>query len=119
MVAGAVRRHLDPTEVARAVQLLEDGERVRVVARRFDVSPSVVSRLWTRYQETGQCIRRQGQDRSRMTTPRQDRYLVILSHRNRMRTARSLEIDFRRATQVHLWNQTVRNRPHEDGMRAR
>ena len=48
MITGAVRRHLDPTDVARAVQLLEDGERVQVVARRFGVSPSVVSRLWTR-----------------------------------------------------------------------
>ena len=28
MVAGAVKRHLDPNEVTRAVQLLEDGERV-------------------------------------------------------------------------------------------
>ena len=43
--AGAARRHLDLPDVAIAVQLLEDGERLRVVARRFDVSPSVVSRL--------------------------------------------------------------------------
>ena len=117
MVAGAVRRHLDPTKVARALQLLEDGERVRVVARRFDVSRSVVSRLWTLYQETGQYTRRQGLGRLRMTTQRQDRYLVMLS--DRMSTSRSLEIYFCRATQVHLSNQTVRNRPHEDGMRAR
>ena len=36
-----------------------------------------------------------------------------------MRTARALEIDFRRATAVHLSDQTVRNRLHEHGMRAR
>ena len=36
-----------------------------------------------------------------------------------MSTARALEIDFRRATTVHLSDQTVRNRLHEDGMRAR
>ena len=54
-----------------------------------------------------------------MTTPRQDRFLVLLSRRNRMSTARALEIDFRRATTVHLSDQTVRNRLHEDGMRAR
>ena len=40
---GAARQHLDLPDVARAVQLLEDGERLRVVARRLDVSPSVVS----------------------------------------------------------------------------
>ena len=40
---GAARQHLDLPDVARAVYLLEDGERLRVVARRLDVSPSVVS----------------------------------------------------------------------------
>ena len=63
--------------------------------------------------------RRVGQCRSRMTTPRQDRFLVLLSRRNRESTARALEIDFRRATTVHLSDQAVRNRLHEDGMRAR
>ena len=29
VVAGAARRHLEPTDVARAVQLLEDGARLR------------------------------------------------------------------------------------------
>ena len=50
---GAARQHLDLPDVARAVQLLEDGERLRVVARRLGVSPSIVSRLWRRYRETG------------------------------------------------------------------
>ena len=36
-----------------------------------------------------------------------------------MSTARAMEIAFRRATTVHLSDQTVRNRLHEDGMRAR
>ena len=36
-----------------------------------------------------------------------------------MSTARAVDIDFRRATAVHLSDQTVRNRLHEDGMRAR
>ena len=35
-----------PPDVARIMQLLEDGERLRMVAGRHDVSPSVVSRLW-------------------------------------------------------------------------
>lgn len=40
MVVGDLRWHLDKTEVARAVQLLEDGEAVSVVAYVFDASPS-------------------------------------------------------------------------------
>ena len=42
------------SHVARIMQLLEDDERLRVVARRLDVSPSAVSRLWRSYQETGE-----------------------------------------------------------------
>ena len=61
---GAARRHLDHPDVATAVQLLEDGERLRVVARRLYVSSSVISRLWRRYQETGEYTRREGQGRS-------------------------------------------------------
>ena len=81
------------------------------------MSSDLVSRLWTRYQETRQYTRRQIQCRLRMTTPRQDRYLVVLTHRKS--TSRSLDIDFRHATQVHSCNQTVRNRLHEDGLRVR
>ena len=43
--------------VARVVQLLEDGERLLVVAWRLHLPPSVVGRLWRRYQETGEYTR--------------------------------------------------------------
>ena len=39
-------------DVARVMQLLEDGERLRVVARRHDASPSIVNRLRICYQDT-------------------------------------------------------------------
>ena len=35
-----------PPDVARIMQLLEDGVQLRMVARRHDASPSIVSRLW-------------------------------------------------------------------------
>ena len=46
-----------PSDVARVMQLLKDDERLSVVARRLDVPPSVVSRLWRSYQETGEYTR--------------------------------------------------------------
>ena len=57
IVTGAAIRYLDLPNVAKAVQLVNDGERLQVVAQRFDVSPTVVSRLCRRYQETGQYTR--------------------------------------------------------------
>ena len=35
-----------PPDVARSMQHMEDGERLRMVARSHDASPSIVSRLW-------------------------------------------------------------------------
>ncbi len=34
---GSMRRYLDPTEVALAIQLLQDGTSIRAIARRFAV----------------------------------------------------------------------------------
>ena len=55
-----------------------------------------------------------------MTTSKPDRFLILLSLRNRTSTARDLEeMDFRRASEVHLTDQTVRNKLHCDCTRAR
>ena len=115
----AVRRHLSEPDTARIVQLLEDGQSQRQVAMRFEISQSVVSRIWTRFRETGRYTQRPGQGRHRMTTPQEDRYLRIIARRNRFDTARQIEMDFRRGTGVHLSDQTTRNRLHEVHLRAR
>ena len=54
-----------------------------------------------------------------MITPMQDRFLVLLSRHNHMNTAKSLEIDICRATEVHFPDQIVRYRVHYDVMRPR
>ena len=103
--------------VARVMQLLEDGDRLRVIPQRLYLPQRLVNRLQISYRETREC--RPGQGRSRMITPMQYRYLVLLSRCNHMSTAKTLEIDFCHATEVYLPDQIVRYRLHYDVMRAR
>lgn len=114
-----VRRHLNPPEVARAVQMIQDGHSQRNVARTLDVSQSVIARLWARYQETGQYTRRPGQGRSRCTTNADDRYIRLMALRNRRGTATRLQIQFQLTTGQRVSTQTIRNRLHNDTMNAR
>lgn len=117
--ADGVRNHLDHYSVARAVQLLEDGDRQCEVARRFGVSPSVVCRLWQRYRETGLYTQRPRTGRPRVLTARQDRYLTTLARRNRRLDAVSLRNEVQDATGRRVSVQTILNRLHTAGLHAR
>ena len=49
----------------------------------------------------------------------QNRFIVLLSRRNHMSTAKTLQIDICRANEVHFPDQIVRYRLHYDVIRAR
>jgi transposase len=105
-------------QVARAVALIQHGHSIRHVSRDLRVSSSVIQRLWNRFLETGQYVRRAAQGRNRKTTQNQDRFLVLSSLRKRTATARDLN-DLRRAHGIEISDQTVRNRLKEANLKPR
>ena len=113
-----IMRYLQLCEVAQTVQLLQDGSSVRLVARRFGLSPCAISRARRRFGETGQNFRRAGQGRRRATTHHQDRYFVLSARRFRQSTARSLQSDLQCGIGVQISDQTVRNRLHSSKLRS-
>ena len=89
------------------------------VARIFNRSKSVIDKLWAKYNQTGTVVNRRRRPRRRVTTRRQDRYIVLSHLRNRQLTAASTA---RNTIGIHnrpVSRQTIINRLREGGIRAR
>ncbi|GFW96614.1 HTH_Tnp_Tc3_2 domain-containing protein [Trichonephila clavipes] len=70
-------------------------------------SPSVISRLWQRFQDDGNVSRCYSTGRPRVTTPNEDRYLAATAKRNRRNTASDLSRQLSSATGTTVSRQTV------------
>ena len=104
-----MRRYLDPTEVAQAVQ---DCISIHAIARRFALFPSKGSGTWRRFQDTqsgrgGQCLRRPS--------------ALLISASFGRGTEWAMAEPYK-TTPVSHWckclQPTIRNRLHEGGLRA-
>ncbi|GFU37768.1 transposable element Tcb2 transposase [Trichonephila clavipes] len=84
-----------------------------------ECGPVVISRLWQRFQRTGDVTRQPVPGRPRVTTPRQDRYLVISARRQRSSIDRALGSVLTAATGIRISRQTVYRRLNHAGLYAR
>ena len=89
------------------------------IRRCLNVSQSVISRLWRRFQDTGDVRRMPVHGRPRVTTPQQDRYLNITARRHRTLPARQLSSELAAASGVRVSRQTVYRRLRAVGLFAR
>ena len=81
MPRRGIRQRMTLAQRHQAIGMLEGVASLRQVVTRFGISSSVTSRLWRRYQETGITEERPRSGRSRCTTQREDR-LIVLSARS-------------------------------------
>ena len=111
--------HLDSDELMFCIGLLEGGCTQRYVANYLNVSQSVVSRAWTRYQAFGTPTRRHAGGRQWATTQREDSFLILQARRNRFQRAPFLRSQLINATGTRISAQTVRNRLHMVNLHSR
>ncbi|GFU76536.1 transposable element Tcb1 transposase [Trichonephila clavipes] len=55
------RHHIHDFMRGRIIGKIEEGQKITDVAREFDITQSVVSRLWKSFKTTGMCSRRHGE----------------------------------------------------------
>jgi transposase len=90
--------------------LLQFGKLKRTVAAHFNVSQSVISRLWNQFQHTGFVAKRPRSGRPRSTAARQDHHLVNMAKWQKFQSVVRLNTDFQTATRVRVTPQTIRIR---------
>lgn len=112
-------RRLQHDERLRAIGMLQMGSTQRAVANMLNVSQSVISRLWNRYQQTHNVDDRPRSGRPRATTQAQDRYIRTQVLRNRAQTANQLSVNLHQVTGIRVTPQTIRNRLHAAHLHAR
>lgn len=105
-----------PEVAAQAVALIQAGQSQRNVSAQLNLSRSAVRNVYRRYLETGAFVRRQGRPRSRVTTERQDRFIVTTSLRNRHLTSIEIQNQLRDFHGVSVSARTVRRRLKERDM---
>ncbi|XP_071041819.1 uncharacterized protein [Parasteatoda tepidariorum] len=103
----------------RIVDRLEEGQSQAQIARELDITPNVISNLWSQFKTSRTVCRRPGQGHPRATTANEDRYLFLSAKRQRTATATQLSRGLAAAIGTSISSKTVSRRLHERGLYAR
>ena len=110
---------LSSVDRERAIGMLNSNVPSADVARQFGVSPTTITRLRDRLQQTGATADRPRSGRPRVTTPGQDRHIRLTHLRQRFRPATLTARETMGRHNARISDQTVRNRLRCFGLRAR
>jgi transposase len=115
MANQQVRRHLSEDEMNRGIGILEDSRSQRHVAHVIGVSKSVVSRMWNRFQMTGNVLQGHagGRERSRLKP-----WTNLLSFRPDANVYWTTLRPYLTTSRMRVSTQTVRNRLDDARLRS-
>ena len=111
-------RRLTEAERWRAIGMLQTGSTQVQTANFMNISKSVVSWLWARYQRHGDVADMQRSGRPRSTSRRDDRLVVNQALRNRSLTSQICN-NTCAVFEGLVSRQTIRNRVHVGGLSGR
>jgi len=98
--------------------MLEEGASQRHVAITLNVTQSIISRMWQRYQTMSLVSHMHGGGRQRSTNRQDDCYITLLAPCNPLLNAAQLQRELQNAVGNAVLTQTVRRRLHEVGFRS-
>ncbi|RZC32006.1 HTH Tnp Tc3 2 domain containing protein, partial [Asbolus verrucosus] len=101
------------------VALVHAGFSIREAADSLGFAQSSVHRAIVRFRETAEFRRKRGSGRRRCTNARDNRYIMMLSLRNRHMTAVEIRNRLHRVREVNVSERTVRRRLNEANLLAR
>ena len=110
---------LSEFDKGRCVGYLEAGKSIRWTALTLNVSKSTIERWWNRYRIEGHVRRREGSGRPRLTSPAQDRKLVVKIKRNKFSPVSRLSRECERACSISISVRTATRRAVMAGLHAR
>ena len=113
------RQKLSNFDRARAVAWFQDGVTKLEVARRLQVSISVIVRLIQRYTATGRVQERRRSGRPKKTNPREDRLIERQALQTRTASSSIIRRHVRVAANINISQQTIRNRLHGFNLSSR
>lgn len=111
-----------PTTIAQRASvntLLEEGYSVRQIAKKTNLKSSTVNDIIHRYRTTGSLEDRDRPGPSRKTTAAEDLRMVLLSKRNRKRTAPEITSEVNRERENKISTSTVKRRLQEANLHGR
>ncbi|GFX26441.1 transposable element Tcb1 transposase [Trichonephila clavipes] len=103
----------------RIIGRLEFGRTQLEVSEELGVAQNVISRLWQRFQDDGNVSRCYSTGRPRVTTPNEDRYLVVTAKRKGRNTESDLSRQLSSATGTTVSRQAVYRRLEHIGLYVR
>jgi len=113
------RPRLTSEQRSIAIGMLHGGIQAKAVAAHFGVAASTISRLKSRFNETGRVQDRPRSGRPKKTSAADDRYIVVKSRKSRLMSAPKLTEQFHTTSRIRVSTQTIRDRLHKRGLRGR